>query len=139
MSLRTFFAIALCVTSATQAFARPGDRVFTVIDQHNATRLLQAARSGEDSLKNGGREAQILLSGRGLLLTVPGFTNVQKDVMAIKRRNARLRIIACKETVDILTKANRRPPPMIPGVNVEACKGRIRHMESAGWQRMLGI
>jgi hypothetical protein len=150
MFARILIAAALCATLASPSLARskyparaeaarPGERVFTLINDHQPTRLLQAARSAEDTLKRGGREAQIMLNGRAIMMVIPGFTNVSKQVMDIKSRNPRLRITACKETVDVLTKANRRPPPLMRGVNVEPCRGRAQQLQSAGWQRMLGI
>jgi hypothetical protein len=156
MSFRTFLVLAFCAASAVPAFARPhphrpapaaqeragrpGDRVYTLIEQHNPGKFLQAARSAEDTLKNGGREAQIMLAGRGILMVVPNFTNVQRDIAAIQNRSRGLRIIACKETVDMLARSNHnRQPPMMRGVSVEYCKDRVRKLQSAGWQPMLGI
>lgn len=134
-------ASALALTSAMAAPApaapRPGDRQYTVIDQHDATALLRAARSGDDIIKHGGTEVKIFLFGRGILLAVPGLSVAQKEVNEIRRKNPRVQLVVCKETLELLAKSTKRRPPLVPGTRIESCNNRSRELNAAGWQKML--
>ncbi len=145
--LKAAVIVAASLATAAPAFSQGrhkpaprGERLYTVIEQHNPSRLSRAVRIANDSLRHGGHSAEILLGGRAILMVVPGFTDVQKEVQHITRSQRNLRIIACKETVDILRRSNQgRQPPFIAGVRVEPCQGRTRKNDAAGWQRMLGV
>ena len=131
-------ASAVALTSALAAPApRPGDRQYTVIDQHDATALLRAARSGDDIIKHGGTEVKIFLFGRGILLAVPGLSVAQKEVNEIRRKNPRVQLVVCKETLELLAKSTKRRPPLVPGTRIESCNSRSRELNAAGWQKML--
>jgi len=118
------------------AQARSGDRQYAAVDNHDPVQFLRILRDAQDMLKSGrGREFRIYLLDRGVLLVIPGSTNIQKEVFDIKRRNPNLKIIACKETVDAITKNAKRRPPLLPGTTIESCNNTSRRLDAAGWLR----
>jgi hypothetical protein len=135
-----FCALTIASYPADAAQGRPGDRRFATIDSHSPVALDRALKTAADGLASGDiREFRIMLGGRAVLLVIPGSTIVQREAMKIMRAHPQIRVAACKETVDAITKMARQRPPLLPGVRVESCKGRVRDMEAAGWQRVPGL
>lgn len=141
--IRGAFAAAGLALSAwlapATAQAGPGDMQYTTIVSHDPSGFLRALRAGEDFVKGGrGRRFRLILASGGVIVAIPGTTTVQRDYMKIGRR-AGLEIIACKETIDALSKANRRRMPVLPGVSVQSCASLRNKMTVAGWQTAPGI
>jgi hypothetical protein len=134
-------ALALAAAAGPAAAqTQPGDRQYTVLTDHLPVAFDRALRTGADLIDRGQvRQFEVLLTGRGLILAIPGSTNAQRGVADLLRRHRGLRIVACKETVDALTSAARRRPQLLPGTAVEPCIGRLRKMDAAGWQRVPGL
>jgi hypothetical protein len=135
-------AALLLAAAALPAAAqdRPGDRQYAVLTDHLPVAFDRALRTGADLIDRGQVKAfELLLTGRGLILAIPGSTNAQRGVVDLLRRHRGLRIVACKETVDALAAAARHRPQLLPGTVVEPCIGRLRKMDAAGWQRVPGL
>jgi hypothetical protein len=72
-----------------------------------------------------------------VIVVIPGTSTVQRDYM--KSRRAGVQIIACRETLDALSQANKRRIPVLPGVTVEKCQSLRNKMTVAGWQTAPGF
>ena len=133
-------ALALCAVAAPEtAHAGPGDMQYTTLVTHDPSGFLRALRAGNDFVKGGrGRRFRVILASGGVIVAIPGTSTVQRDYMKMGRR-AGLEIIACKETIDALSKANRRRMPVLPGVSVQTCESLRNKMTVAGWQTAPGI
>jgi hypothetical protein len=138
---RKALALALCgAFVAGGASAAPGDRQFVAIGNHDPAALLRAVRAGVDFVRGGrGREFRIILSALGVVSVIPGQSTIQRELMTLRQRAPGLQIIACRETMDALSKANRRRVPTIPGISVQSCAGMRNKMTVAGWQNAPGI
>lgn len=124
----------------SEAPGRPGDRVYVVIDSHDPALFSSAVKTGGDFLAGGkGRVFEIILSGRGILLAIPGSTVAQKDYIDTKRAHPDLRLLVCKETADVLQKANRRRVPYLPGARIAPCSGLRAAYAKQGFQRAMGF
>ncbi len=112
---------------------------FVTMERHDPSTFSYALRYGQEHLR-GSRDAQfeIYLAGRAVHLVVPGSNFVQIDYMKRFRANARLKIVACAETVRPVEAATRRRVPLLPGVTVQPCGTRLKAMLAAGWQRAPG-
>jgi intracellular sulfur oxidation DsrE/DsrF family protein len=119
---------------APPAHAAPGDRQYATLYNHDQSGFLRALRAGEDFVKGGrGRQFRIVLAGPGVIVVIPGTSAAQREYMKAGRARG-LEIIACKETLDALSKANKRRIPVLPGVSVRTCQSLRNQMTVAGWQ-----
>jgi hypothetical protein len=118
---------------AGSAQAAPGDRQYVLLTNHDQNAFLRALRAGQDFLKGGGRQFRIVLANAGVVVMIPGTSTAQREYLKYGRR-AGLEILACKETIDALSKANRRRVPVLPGVTVQPCRSLRDRMNVAGWQ-----
>lgn len=126
-------AIAVATLSSPAA-AAPGDLQYATIYTHDQSGFLRAVRAGNDFVSSGrGKRFRVILAGAGVIVVIPGSSTVQRDYMRT-RRGGGLEIIACKETVDALSTANRRRIPVIPGVSVQPCASLRNKMSVGGWQ-----
>lgn len=131
-------AAALALPPLTSAAAAPGDQQYVTIVSHDPSGFLRALRAGADFVKGGrGRTFRIILAGAGVIIAIPGTSTVQRDYM--KTRVAGVQVFACKESIDALAKANRRPIPTLPGISVQKCESLRNKMDVAGWQVAPGI
>lgn len=131
-------AAAACAAVAPAA-AAPGDKQFTSLVDHNPSAFLKALRAGADFVKGGGnRRFRIILASGGVVVAIPGTSTVQREYMRI-RRDPGLEIVACKETIDGLSKANRRRIPVLPGVSVQKCEGMRNKLTLQAWQPAPGL
>lgn len=125
---------------AAPAGAAPGDRQFVGLDRHDPSAVLKAVRAGSDFVKGGrGRQFRIILGNAAVISVIPGVVLVQRDLPPLLRGASGLTIIACKETLDALAKANRRRVPVIGGVTVMSCRNLRNQMQVAGWQPAIGF
>ncbi|MFC3693007.1 hypothetical protein [Chenggangzhangella methanolivorans] len=132
-------AAALSLALPTPAAAGPGDMQYVTIVDHSPQGFVRALRAGEDFVKGGrGRRFRIILAAAGVIVAIPSTSIAQLEYMK-KRRPAGLEIIACKETIDALAKANKRRLPTLPGISVKPCKSLKNQMTLAGWQNAPGI
>lgn len=124
----------------SEAPGRPGDRLYVVIDSHEPPLFSRALRTAGDFLAGGkGRIFEIVLTGRGILLAIPGSTIAQKDYIDVRRAHPDLRVLVCKETADVLQKANKRRVPYLPGARVASCAGLRETYAKQGFQRAMGF
>ncbi|MFD1330653.1 hypothetical protein ACFQ4O_01415 [Methylopila musalis] len=139
MRLRAaLFALAVLGLSPETAAAAPGDSQFVGIENHDPRAFQRALRAGSDFVKSGrGRRFSVILAGRGVILVIPGSSYVQRDLP--KLRVPGLKIIACRETVEALSRANKRRVPVVAGVTVERCDGLRSRLTTTGWQEAPGI
>lgn len=138
-AVRTALAGAVaCLAAAAPASAGPGDMQFATVTTHDPSGFLRAFRAGEDFVKSGkGRKFRVILGGGGAIVAIPGTNVAQRDYM--KARGGGVQVIACKETIDALSKANKRRIPVLPGVTVMACAGLRNKMTVSGWQQAPGF
>lgn len=123
---------------ASPAHAGPGDLQYATITNHNPSGFLRALRAGADFVRGGGgRKFRIILGGGGAIIAIPGTSIAQRDY--VKIHVAAVQVIACKETIDALSKANRRRIPVLPGVILMPCAGLRNKMTVAGWQPAPGF
>lgn len=119
---------------------RPGERQYALVQGHNPIEFERAVNTGADMLRDGSvKQFAVYVVGKGIFLTIPGLSIVQKSVLAAKRRAPGLKIVVCREVVDAVTKLAKRRPPLIPGTTVETCNNRSKELEKAGWQRAVGV
>jgi hypothetical protein len=130
---------ALLLASLGGAAAAPGDRQYVTLLNHDQSTFLRALRAGNDFVAGGpGRRFRIVLATAGVVVAIPGTSAAQREY-AKTRRRAGVEIIACKETIDALSKANRRRIPVLPGVSVQPCKSLRDRMNVSGWQLAPGL
>jgi intracellular sulfur oxidation DsrE/DsrF family protein len=130
---------ALALSVAPPAQAGPGDRQYATLYNHDQSGFLRAMRAGADFVKGGrGRQFRIVLAGPGVIVVIPGTSTAQREYMK-NGRTPGVEIIACKETIDALSKANKRRIPVLPGVSVRPCKSLRNQMTVAGWQTAPGF
>ncbi|GLK69541.1 hypothetical protein [Hansschlegelia plantiphila] len=134
-------AILVAAAATTEASAAaPGDRQFITIESHDPSAFLRAVRVGADFVKSGrGRQFRIILANGGVIVAIPGMALVQRDLPPILRGASGLGVVACKETIDLLSKANKRRVPVLPGVQVASCRSLRHQMTVAGWQTAPGL
>ncbi|WP_020178281.1 hypothetical protein [Methylopila sp. M107] len=133
-------AAAALTIAATVAETRaaPGDEQYVTIVSHDPSMFLKALRAGGDFAKGGhGRKFRIILASAGAIVAIPGTSTVQRDYM--KSRRPGVEIIACRETIDALSQANRRRVPVLPGISVQKCQGLRNKMSVSGWQTAPGF
>ncbi len=131
-------AAAFALPPLAGAAAAPGDQQYVTIVSHDPSAFLRALRAGADFVKGGrGRTFRIILAGAGVIIAIPGTSTVQRDYM--KSRVGGVQVFACKESIDALSKANRRRIPTLPGISVHACASLRNKMNVAGWQVAPGI
>ena len=131
---------AVLLALGTPAWAAPGDRQFVGLERHDPSALLKAVRAGSDFVKSGrGRQFRVILANSGVISVIPGVVLVQRDLPPLLRGASGLTIIACKETLDALSRANRRRVPVISGVTVMSCRSLRNKMTVAGWQPAIGF
>lgn len=128
--------VAMAVPASAQLFA---GKQFVVISDHDPLRFSTALRAADDFLGDQGTAFRIILNGRGVLLAIPGTTNVQKEYVAIKRKRPGLTVVVCKEVADALQKANKRKVPYLPGVQITPCANLRVQLERDGYQRAMGF
>ncbi|HEY0291055.1 MAG TPA: hypothetical protein VGC51_01780 [Hansschlegelia sp.] len=139
-TLRWAAAILVAAAATTGASAAPGDRQFITIESHDPSAFLRAVRVGADFVKSGrGRQFRIILANGGVIVAIPGMALVQRELPQILRGASGLGVVACKETIDLLSKANKRRVPVLPGVQVAACRSLRHQMTVAGWQTAPGF
>lgn len=137
--VRAALGCAAMAVACLPAAAAPGDKQWTSISNHDPSAFLKALRAGADFVKGGrGRQFRIILASGGVIVAIPGTSTVQREYMKIPRGPG-LQIIACKETIDGLSKANRRRIPVLPGVSVQTCDGLRNKMVLQAWQPAPGI
>jgi len=133
----------LCLAGAAlaaPAAAAPGDRQFVGVDRHDPSAFLRAVRAGADFVKGGrGRQFRVILANSGVIVVIPGTSTVQMQLAEATRGARGLQIIACRETIDALSKANRRRVPVLPGVTLMPCASLRNKMTVAGWQEAPGL
>ncbi|SHO65873.1 hypothetical protein SAMN02745172_02521 [Pseudoxanthobacter soli DSM 19599] len=135
-------AVAASKAATEAPSSRPGDKVYILIGQHDPIKFSNALKAGGDFLAAGsgkGRVFEIALTGRGILLAIPGSTTAQRDYIAAKRAHPELRLLVCKETADVLQKANKRRIPYLPGVRIAPCRDLLANYSKDGYQRALGF
>lgn len=139
MRLRAaLLVLAALGLSPEPAAAAPGDSQFVGIENHDPRAFQRALRAGADFVKGGrGRRFNVILGGRGVILAIPGTSYVQRDLG--KLRAPGLKIIACRETIDALSRSNRRRVPVVAGVSVERCAGLRGRLTTTGWQEAPGL
>ncbi|MFC7053027.1 hypothetical protein ACFQI3_10045 [Hansschlegelia quercus] len=131
---------AALLASGAPASAAPGDSQFVGLERHDPSALLKAVRAGSDFVKGGrGRQFRVILANAGVISVIPGVALVQRDLPPLLRGAGGLKIIACKETLDALARANRRRVPVISGVTVMSCRGLRNKMTVTGWQPAIGF
>jgi hypothetical protein len=119
---------------------RPGDHQYVLIEDHDPRRLQRAARTARDLVQAGQVQAfRIVLSGRAVLLAIPGSNIVQKEVEGILRTHRAIHLVVCQEVVSALAKAAHRRPPLLPGTEIMACAGLGGRMDKAGWEPVPGL
>lgn len=129
---------ALATITPAPAGAAPGDQQYVTISSHDPSAFLKALRAGADFVKGGrGRTFRIILAGAGVIVAIPGTSTVQRDF--VRSRVGGVQVLACKESMDALSAANRRRVPVIPGVSIQKCEGLRNKMTVAGWQTAPGI
>lgn len=132
-------ALAAFSGLSSPAAAGPGDMQYATLTTHNPSGFLRAFRAGEDFVKGGrGRKFRLILGGGGVIVVIPGTSTAQSEYIKTRRSGA-LQIIACKETIDALSKANKRRVPVLPGVSVLPCASLRNKMTVAGWQQAPGF
>lgn len=137
-TLSVALACAALLATAAPAVAAPGDDQYVAIENHDPRSFQRALRTGSDFVKSGrGRRFQVILANRGVILVVPGTSTVQKDVAQLRAPG--LKIVACRETLDAISRANRGRVPVIPGVTVETCRGLLNRLSTTGWQTVPGL
>ena len=134
-------AIPTLAPTAAEAAATVGaDKVYAFIEQHDPTRLSYALRYGQDLFKtNKQAQFELYLAKRGVILALPGSNWVQREYVAIRQANPRLKVVACAETVRQVEQSAKRRLPLLPGITVEPCKPRIKALVSAGWSQVPGL
>lgn len=132
----TLAAAALALPAP--ASAAPTEMQFATITTHNPQAFIKALRTGADFAASKGRRFRIVLAAGGVIVAIPGVAISQLEYMKTKRP-AGLEIIACKETVDALSKANKRRMPTLPGIKVQSCESMRSKMMLAGWQPAPGL
>lgn len=135
-------AALLAAAAAPAAHAaRPGDRLYIVLFDHDQNKFSTALRTGADFLAGGdGRSFQIMLDGYGILSAVQGVTMTQREYLAVKRKHPDLAVIVCKESADSLAKANKgRRVPYLPGIRIAPCNGLRDRLDKDGWRPALGF
>ncbi|GLK81074.1 hypothetical protein [Methylopila turkensis] len=140
MRLRAAVLASLAIAGlwSPGANAAPGDKQFVGIENHDPRSFQRALRAGADFVRGGrGRQFQIILSGRGAILVIPGTSTVQRDMQTLRAPG--LKVVACRETMDALSRANRRRVPVIPGATVEKCEGLRNRLTVGGWQYAPGL
>jgi hypothetical protein len=138
----TFIGVlaAALLAYGAPASAAPGDQQFVGLERHDPSALLKAVRTGSDFVKgHRGRQFRVILANAGVISVIPGVALVQRDLPPLLRGAGGLTIIACKETLDALGRANRRRVPVISGVTVMSCRGLRNKMTVAGWQPAIGF
>jgi hypothetical protein len=135
--------LAAAIAAAALAFASPlaaapGDKQYTIITIHSPQAFIKALRAGADFAGGKGRRFRIVLASAGVIVAIPGVAISQLEYMKT-RRPAGLEIIACKETVDALSKANKRRMPTLPGIKVQTCASMRNKMTVDGWQTAPGL
>lgn len=136
---RLALAAALAAAVAAPAAAAPGDLQYTTIVSHSPQAFVKALRAGEDFVKGGGgRRFRIILASAGVIVAIPSTSISQLEYLKARRPRG-LEIIACKETLDALARANKRRLPTLPGISVQPCASLRNKMNVAGWQIAPGI
>lgn len=131
---RATLAAAAAAALTSSVAAAPGDLQYATISSHDQSGFLRAVRAGNDFVAGGrGKRFRVILAGAGVIVVIPGSSAVQRDYIRT-RRGAGLEIIACKETIDALSQANRRRIPVIAGVSVQPCASMRNKMSVGGWQ-----
>lgn len=132
--------LALLATGAGDAAARPDDRWYAFIMDHDPRKFWTIIHTADDLLSDGGR-FRLFMDGRGVLLAISGSTITQKDYIEIRRRRPGLELVVCKETMQRLLAGlkGRRIPPLLPGVRVEPCNGILSTLDKDGWRRPPGL
>ena len=130
---------AAAIALPSPAGAGPGDLQFATIVDHSPQGFVKALRAGGDFVKGGGgRRFRIILAATGVIVAIPSTSISQLEYMK-SRRPAGLEIIACKETLDALAKANKRRLPTLPGIAVKPCASLRNQMMLGGWQPAPGL
>lgn len=130
---------AATLADAPVALAAPGDMQYSIVVDHNPNGLLRTMRAGADFVKSRrGKRFRVVLAGAGVIGVIPGSSTIQLEYMK-KIRGSGVEIIACKESMDALAKANKRRIPVLPGVSVQACQSLRNKMNVGGWQVAPGI
>lgn len=138
LSLTVAAALAAAVVAPRPAAAAPTEMQFTTISTHNPQAFIKALRAGADYANGKGRRFRIVLAAAGVIVAIPGVAISQLEYMKTKRP-AGLEIIACKETIDALAKANKRRLATLPGIKVQSCESLRSKMMLAGWQPAPGL
>lgn len=135
-----FGLLLLASLVAGPVWARPDDRWYVFISDHDPRQFWTMIHTADDMLANGGR-FRIYMNARGVLLGYVGSTMTQKDYMEIHRRRPGLELMACKETIDRLMAGlkGRRAPPLLPGLKVVPCHGVLSELDKEGWRRVPGF
>jgi hypothetical protein len=137
---RFALAASAALAAAAPAAAAPGDRQFTVVADHNPAGALRALRAGVDFVKgHPGRQFRLILSGGGVIVAIPGTSSIQREAYKMIQGTRGLQVIACRETLEALSRANRRTIPVLPGVSSQRCAGLRNRMTVDGWQVAPGI
>lgn len=129
---------AASLTLSTPLAAAPGDKQYTIITIHSPQAFIKALRAGAEFAGSKGRRFRIVLASAGVIVAIPGVAISQLEYLKTKRPGG-LEIIACKETVDALAKANKRRMPTLPGIKVQPCASLRNKMTLDGWQTAPGL
>ncbi len=140
LALASLAIPALAPITAEAAATVGADKVYAFIEQHDPTRLSCALRYGQDLFRtNKQAQFELYLAKRGVILALPGSNWVQREYVAIRQANPRLKVVACAETVKQAEQSAKRRLPLLPGITVEPCKPRIKALVSAGWSQVPGL
>ncbi len=133
--------LVAAVATAPADAARPGDRLYIVLFDHDQNKFSTALRTGADFLAGGeGRSFQIMLDGYGILSAVQGVTMTQREYVEVKRKHPDLAVIVCKESADSLARANKgKRVPYLPGIRIAPCNGLRDRLDKEGWRPALGF
>ena len=133
-------ALACLAVSPGDAGARPDDRWYAFIMDHDPRKFWTILHTADDMLADGGK-FRLYMDGRGILLGITGSTLTQKDYMDIHRRRPGLELLVCKETLQRLLAGlkGRRIPPLLPGIRIVPCNGILSTLDKEGWRRAPGF